>query len=126
MRDEVKILIYGRSAECIHTQELLRVLSHQSETVYRYAAVDDFEELRMKLVDFEPELVIVVEDGAAGMEAVYRVRRYSSLIPVFWFSDDVDFGMQSHRLECSYFAVKPVMQDKMQRAFQRCSPGVWS
>lgn len=78
------------------------------------------EELQKKLTAKKSKLVIVLSDGAAGMEGVYAVRDCDEQQPIFWFSDDIDFAMQSHRLECSYFAIKPLTEDKMFRAMQHC------
>ena len=81
----------------------------------------DGESLHTELVDWAPELVVVLTNGAAGMEGVYRVREYHPRVPVFWFSDDGDFAMQSYRLNCSYFGLKPVTEGKLRQALYRCA-----
>jgi len=72
------------------------------------------------LVDWEPTLMIALADGAEGMECAYRSRERRPCLPVFWFSDDREFGMQSYRLNCAYFSTKPITEDKLNHAIQRC------
>ena len=118
-----EILIFGSESECAHTLHLLRGL-FPGVKEWRVTSTDDSDVLRSHLVDGRPDVVIVLENGAAGMEAVYLVRRYSDRIQVFWFSDDPDFGVQSHRLDCNYFAAKPLTPEKLRRALHKCFPGM--
>ncbi|MBQ3100735.1 MAG: hypothetical protein IJC50_07075 [Clostridia bacterium] len=76
-------------------------------------------EMESILVNQTIDLIVVFADGAEGMESVYLCRRMLHDIPVCWFSDDNDFGMQSHRLECIYFATKPMTEEKLNRALTR-------
>ena len=107
------VLIYGNKSDCDNIIPMLDGKSRQC------IAVDDFEELTVNLVNCSPDLVIVLQNGAKGMEGVYRARQYGADLPVFWFSDDKDFAIQSYRLKCTYFSPKPLTPQKLTLAFDR-------
>ena len=116
-----RVVLLGEAEEC---REAIKILSglpwfdgYQLE--FRHTALRD--ELFDHLMVWKPGLAIILSNGANGMEGVYAVKKHYPDIPVFWFSDDHEFGMQSHRLECAYFAVKPLTEEKARRAFLRCS-----
>ncbi len=69
-----------------------------------------------------PEMVLVMSDGAKGMEAVIAGRKCYPQAPVAWFSDDAEFGAQSYRLGCSYFAPLPLTEEKLLAALKACRP----
>lgn len=83
--------------------------------------VSTHEELLLELLQWHPCLTVVLPNGPVGMEGVFAVRENHPPSSVFWFSDDIGFGMMSHRLECAYFSVKPVTREKLQRVFRRCA-----
>lgn len=101
MRDSAQIVIYGSSAETAHAAFLLRGSDRLSHCDIRCAG--SWTSLQQELTMDPPALLVVLANGAAGMEGVYLARRIMPELPVFWFSDDSQFGMQSHRLDCSYF-----------------------
>lgn len=120
MKRKIKTVIYSNEAEYRTVCKILTetgICGHSHEC----RRVDSWESLREDLVDWNPGLAIVARDGAAGMEGVYLVRQQRPGVPVFWFSDDDDFSVQSHRLECTYFAAKPLTQEKLRKAFHRCA-----
>lgn len=114
----IKTLLFGTPQECESTGQILQstLVGHCLE----YRHVNDMEEFEAALVEWEPSLTVVVADGAAGLESVFRSRNRRPCVPVFWFSDDREFGMQSYRLECAYFSTKPITKDKMSNAIARC------
>ena len=120
MEREVSIAIFGAEMECRAVLKLLSALAEQEGLQLQVRLFSDIDELRFFMVDQQPDLVITLVDGTMGMEVVYLVRKLASDLPVFWFSDDKGFGMQSHRLECDYFSVKPVTREKLQTAFRGC------
>lgn len=111
-------MIYGSEAECAQAAQLLCCLPVFSD--WRIRCVSAWHMLQQELEQLAPELLIVLTDGAAGMEGVYLARHVRPALPVFWFSNDYGFGMQSHRLECEYFATKPLTDDKLRKALSHC------
>ena len=120
MKKKVKALLFGMPGECTAVGEALCSMSVLSEDVHEYRHVNDLEEFEKALAVWMPSLVIVLADGAAGMESVYRSRQRRPCLPVFWFSDDREFGMQAYRLDCAYFSAKPVTPEKISSALRRC------
>lgn len=120
MTSKVKIMLFGNSIACREAEELLGQVAAFQSTEHEVCCIDDLEMLTTALVDWDPTLLIVTADGAEGMESVYRARERRPCIPVFWFSDDKDFGVLSYRLNCAYFSTRPVTAEKLSSAVQRC------
>lgn len=119
MKNNLKILLYGKSEEAESVRNYICNLLIFSNTIADFICVTTWDDMETFLVDSSPDLVVVFADGAEGMEAVYLSRRRKPDSPVCWFSDDHDFGMQSHRLECVYFSAKPITEEKLRRALTR-------
>lgn len=116
----MKVLFYGETAECNQAIDALNSFSFSSSETNKFICVSIRDSFQKQLVEWEPSLIIVLADRSEGMEAVYLAKEIRPDTPVFWFSDDEGFGMQSHRLECDYFAVKPFTTGKLEKAFHRC------
>lgn len=120
MNRNIKTLLFGNEQECLAAAEVLRSLDLLTDHVHDHRCVEDLEDLEITIADWMPTLLIVLADGAAGMEGVYRAKERRPNLPVFWFSDDREFGMQSYRLNCAYFSTKPLTSDKINHALCRC------
>lgn len=120
MQRNVRTLLFGNPKECEEVSKMLSLAGKFPEGYNESRHINDVEEFEKMLVMWEPSLVIVLADGAAGMESVYRSHRRNPGLPVFWFSNDRDFGVQSFRLECAYFSTKPVTPEKVNCALRRC------
>ena len=120
MYTTTNILIFGQIKECEEAILFLKQNIESEKRTFHYFMSHDYEEPYQQIVDTVPSLVIVIADGANGMECVYQAKKYNSNLPVFWFSDDRNFSNQSHRLECEYFASKPLTADKLDNAFVHC------
>lgn len=120
MDQKVKALIFGNADECAAAHDALQSLECCASYRHELCHVEDIEDLETKLIDWEPSLAIVLADGAIGMETVFRLRQRRPCVPVFWFSDDREFSMQSYRLDCAYFSTKPVTREKISSAIARC------
>ena len=118
--DMMRTLIYGNAKDYDDTSGLLRAMTREERCRQEHLHAKNREDLKKHLVEWEPHLVVVLEDGAEGMEGVYVVRDTRPAIPLFWFSDDENFGVHSHRLECDYFSTKPITREKMEKALNRC------
>ncbi len=110
------LLMYGEKCECENAFRMIKSLLLQN---VKHTIVDDYENIHQRVIDGDADVAVIVENGAGGMEAVYRIRESGCNIPVFWFSDDRDFAVQSYRLGCAYFSTKPVTAEKFQKAFTR-------
>ena len=115
------IILYGEQQECEEAIVLLKINPILNGKQLNCFCINDQEELQMKLVDGNGDLVIILADGAKGMEGVYTVREHDRDLVVFWFSNDRSFAVQSHQLDCTYFAVKPFTEKKLTRAFEYCA-----
>lgn len=120
MTGKIRTLMFGKAQECQSAAEVLKTMQSLSGFAHEHHHVADLEEYEQALAEWDPTLLIVLAEGAEGMECVYRSRERRPLLPVFWFSNDREFGMQSYRLNCAYFSTKPVSHEKLTRAFQRC------
>lgn len=118
MSKAARIVIYGSAGELAHAAQLFQRCVHLSRCDIRCA--DSWSGLQQELTQEPPALLVVLADGAAGMEGVFLARQMVPELPVLWFSDDSQFGMQSHRLDCSYFSTKPMTDDKLHRALLHC------
>ena len=119
----VRILLFGEDNECQKAIQYLNELPEFTERKLKHRIVDDYDEFYKEVVDYVPHLTVVLADGAIGMEGVYRSRQALPQVPVFWFSDDWNFGNQSHRLNCAYFSGKPMSSDKFERAIECLKTG---
>lgn len=118
----MRVMLYGEAAECqqaVDTFHSYLPLTERSAVCIQNA--NDREAFQKQIIEWDPNLIIVLADRANGMEVVYTAKETRSDIPVFWFSDDEGFGMQSYRLRCDYFAVKPITVEKLKKAFRRCA-----
>ncbi len=114
------VLIFGENQECEDAILLLKKHFSNAHDRLQYIASSCYDELYKQIVDANPKLVVVLADGANGMECVYQTKKYDDDALVFWFSDDRNFGMQSHRLDCTYFAEKPLVAGKLSKAISYC------
>ena len=115
------ILIWGQHQESEDTALLLKEYFENAKNPFRCTVSCDYDEIFAQIVDSDPTLVIVLADGANGLECVFQSKKYDRDMTVFWFSDDPNFSGQSHRLECAYFAEKPLTAEKLNKAFSRCN-----
>ena len=56
------------------------------------------------------DAVVVMEDGARGMNFCMSIRGYSRDVPLLWISDQAEFEPQSRRMQADTFLVKPVTE----------------
>lgn len=112
--------VYGTKTD---REELLRLLSALPEQCYRKIRVtvySDHDSFIAGLRESPPDIVMVMMDGADGMEGVIAARNICGDVPVLWFSDDGGFGAQSYRLGCAYFHQKPVSPQILSAAIAKC------
>ena len=59
------------------------------------------------------DAVVIMEDGARGMNFCMSIRGYSRDVPLLWISDQAEFEPQSRRLRVDDFWVKPVTEHQL-------------
>lgn len=116
----VKAVFFGAEHDYKAFMDTVRALPELNSLELDCKRVDDYDEFRHLLVDVYYDLIIVAANGAHGMEVCIGARKIRQDTYLFWFSDDKDFGPQSYRLNCTYFATKPVPDFRMVNAFQCC------
>ena len=104
----MNIIIYGTKTEYVSLRADL-----ENETVLQYRQIryrheEHYDDLLKALSEESYDMIFVLQNGAEGMEGVIASRNLCPNASVIWFSDDKGFGVQSYRLNCSFFAVKPV------------------
>lgn len=115
----MKVLVYGQKNEYEECALLLSALPVLQYRRMEFCHAEDYDSFIGLLPEMESEdPVVILTDGAEGMEGVLAAKRQSPALPVFWFSNDKGFGVQSHRLECTFFAVKPLTEQKVQAAIE--------
>lgn len=62
------------------------------------------------------DAVVVMEDGARGMNFCMSIRGYSKDVPLLWISDKAEFEPQSCRMRVDDFWVKPVTEYQLREA----------
>ena len=65
------------------------------------------------------KILVVIEDGARGMNFCMSIRGYSRDGPLLWISDQAEFEPQSRRLQVDTFLVKPVTEYQLREAVSR-------
>lgn len=118
----MEIIIYGLQEDyntVIACMDALPELQYRKIGCTHTENYDDFLYL---LRTKQHDIVIVLADGAEGMEGVIASQTLSPNTMKVWISNDEGFGIQAHRMNCAYFAVKPItkeMVSKLYRVHQR-------
>lgn len=94
-----------------------KALTFRQVTYHYCNTYDDFLQI---LEQQQIDLMIIAVDGADGMEGVIAARKFQPETKLIWFSNDKAFGSQSYRLNCTYFAVKPITEELLETAVSRC------
>ena len=116
----MNISIYSNSAD---REQLCRWIDSNGTLAFRqrkYSCCEGYDDFLRMLEQGQTDLLIISRDGADGMESVIAARELQPDTKLIWFSDDKAFGPQSYRLNCTYFAVKPITADLLENAISRC------
>ena len=65
------------------------------------------------------DAVVVMEDGARGMNFCMSIRGYSKDVPLLWISDQAEFEPQSRRMQADTFLVKEAVSQLLQKTTRR-------
>ncbi len=116
----MNIILYGTSEECRHIREMCETQTFLAFRNVEYIEKNDYESYVHALTEEELAGVLVLADGANGMEGVIASKELRLQVPVVWFSDDKGFGSQSYRLNATYFHAKPVTPELLEIALNKC------
>ena len=114
----MRIALYGSREECVSLITCAEALPELQYRVLEFGFADNYDGFLSTLKEAVSDVVIVLANGAEGMEGVIASKSLDEKIPVIWFSDDKGFGVQAHRLDCVYFATKPVTDEKLAGAYK--------
>lgn len=115
----MNVIVYGTKDDhdaCVSFMEALPELQYR-QVIYTHT--DNYDELIDILQLSECDMVMVLADGAEGMEGVMASKNLCPGSSVIWFTNDEGFGAQSHRLGCTFFAIKPITEQMISSAI-RC------
>ena len=116
----MKLVLYGTNAD---KKMLTEQISTLPICLYRNIRITDFSDYGSFIIGLTksaPDCIVVMMDGADGMEGVIAAKNICKNVPVMWFSDDNGFGAQSYRLGCAYFHKKPVSPQVLSAAISKC------
>ncbi len=121
----MEIIIYGTQEDyktVIDHMEALSALQYRRIDCVHAKSYDDFLHL---LHTKWHDLVIVLADGAEGMEGIIASQTLCPDTMRIWISNDEGFGIQAHRMNCAYFAVKPITADTVFKVCRACRICGW-
>lgn len=115
------IIVYGKKSDYDVCVSHLSAVPELQYRTLRYTHTDDYDSFIASLERHRNDLdiVIVVADGAEGMEGAMASKRLYPDVSVVWITDDSKFGAQSYRLGCTLFAVKPITEHIMANAISK-------
>ena len=81
---------------------------------------ESYDEFLHHLGAGQHEIVLVLTDGAEGMEGIIAAQTLRPEAKKIWISNDAGFAIQAHRMECAYFAVKPITEEIIAKGYRAC------
>ena len=118
----MEIIIYGMQEDYSAVLDCMDTLPELQYRRINYTHADNYDEFLHLLQTKPHDMVMVLEDGAEGMEGIIASHTICPDTRKIWISNDEGFGIQAHRMNCAYFAVKPITAEtvsKAYRAYQR-------
>ena len=116
----MRLILYGTEADKNEFKRSITALPDWTYRKMQVTAYPDYDSFITGLSESPPDGIVVVMDGADGMEGVIAAKSLCEGVPVLWFSDDNGFGVQSYRLGCAYFHQKPVSPQILSAAIAKC------
>lgn len=113
----MNVVVFATEQDYTNLKKTTEYVINSKEQVVNWTYANDYDEFRKILSDANQNLMVVMIDGARGMEACIGARKIRPNMPLFWFSNDDGFGPQSYRLNCTYFGIKPVMEQSIKMAY---------
>lgn len=115
----MNIIVYGLINDynaCVSFMDDLPELQYRQ---IRYTHTECYDDFILELNNTRYEIIAILMDGAEGMEGVIASKEIYPQSSVIWISDDEGFGVQSHRLGCTFFGTKPITEELLSSAIKR-------
>lgn len=122
----MEIIIYGTQEDYNTVIDCMDALPELQYRRIDCAYAENYDDFLHMLHTKRHDMVIVLADGAEGMEGIIASQTLCPDTMKIWISNDEGFGIQAHRMNCAYFAVKPITEDmisKACRAYRRAARG---
>ena len=114
----MRILLFGSPDDYRQTIECQDMVSELQYRRVECIHASDFDGFLEKLQQASYDVIVVTANGAEGMEGVIAAQKLFPQGHIVWLSDDNGFGIQAHRLGCTYFAVKPITKEIISKAYR--------
>lgn len=114
----MRILLFGSIEDytCVlNCQDLVCDLQYRR---IKCCHAPDFDSFLDQLRGDSYDIIVVSAGGAEGMEGVIAAQKLVPNGDIVWLSDDPGFGIQAHRLGCTYFGVKPITEELIAKAYR--------
>lgn len=91
--------------------------------------VESFRTVRQFLLNYDVaqcdilflDVLMGDEDGKNGIDVARQVRKDNADIPIVFVTSSVDYAIDSYDVEAVHYIVKPVTQEAVDRALERCN-----
>jgi len=120
----LEIIIYGMYEDYNAFIDLIDVIPEMQYRRINCTHTENYDDFLNRLRSEKHDMIIVTADGAEGMEGVIASHTIRPETRRIWLSNDEGFAIQAHRMNCTYFAVKPITSEtisKAYRAFQKAA-----
>ncbi len=115
----MRIAIYATEKDFCDLECAILELNQDIPGNFELFCLEEYDTYRKDIIAKDYDLLIVMKDGAHGMEACIGSKILREDIPLFWVSDDKNFGPQAFRIGCSYFSTKPITAVSLGKAFAK-------
>ena len=115
----MKILTFGSKIESQDIAMKLERITGNSNTYLNSFDIEEFPEI---ILFEKPDIIIVAADGAYGKDCVNIAKEINNKLPLFWFSNDIGYSELAEKLNCTYFAKKPIFSKTLFTAMQSVVP----
>jgi len=108
----LNILIYGDSPDREVLIPMLERAEPISDCQKEYTFLTDSEQYYQAIRKADADLVIVSVGGEPGHRGIRLAKSLAPAIPRIWVSDNLDDCLESYRLGCTWFLMKPLEKEE--------------
>ena len=114
----MEIIIYGTYEDYRTVKEDMEILPEMQYRIINCEHAATYDDFLLLLRKKTPDMVMVLADGAEGMEGIIASQTICPRAVKIWITNDKGFGIQAYRMNCAYFAVKPITEDLISKAYR--------